>query len=64
MRTWILRAVLAVASALAVGCASLPQDSIFRPVHLERHLKKICAEFHEFHQDVDTVVFGLDPKGT
>jgi len=59
MRTWILRAVVLALVTLAIGCASLPEDSIYRASHIERHWDKLMAEFHEFHCDIDAVFFGI-----
>ncbi|MBN1419846.1 MAG: hypothetical protein JXP34_13785 [Planctomycetes bacterium] len=59
MRTWILRAVVLALVTLTVGCASLPEDSIYRGKHIGRHWDKFISEFHEFHCDIDTVFFGL-----
>ena len=51
---FILVAILALVPFLS-SCFTLNMN------HNRRHIESIRAELHELHQDIDLVIFGLDP---
>ena len=56
--------LLAAIAGLAGGCkASTVRSSIINPLHLTEHGMRIVYEAHEFHLDLDRILFGIDYPG-
>lgn len=53
-----------LAVVLAAGCQMQHTPHVYNPFHWGRHLEKVfhpeTGELHEFHLDIDQVIFGVD----